>query len=308
MMKLKNSEALKDAQCGMCDKKTLECLYWAYDKNYGTTDERFMIVKCPNCNVVQTYPQPFVEKVEQYYPDQYFTNKSVEKYFVDNNVDKFQSDKVRKIKKYRASGRLLDIGCGVGYFVKAAMLSGYDVFGIEISSLATELGKKHGMLSITSGDFLSHPFEKDSFDIITLWHVFEHLPHPQKVLKKIYHVLRSQGLLVIAVPNFSSIQANFFREKWYHLEIPRHLFHYTPISLTRVVEEEGFSVNEINHFCREHNGSGILGSFMRISPPGESFVHKFVRKTIGVFSTNIVAWIESSISRGGTFELFAIKK
>jgi hypothetical protein len=126
-------------------------------------------------------------------------------------------------------------------------------------------------------------------------------------LLKIHGLLRPNGILVISVPNIVSVQARIFRRRWYHLDVPRHLFHYSPESLTKILNMDNFHVDKIFHHSSEHNYAGILGSVMRISPPGESFIHKLIRKTIATFFARVLATLETSCCGGGTFTVVARK-
>ncbi|MBM2842116.1 MAG: class SAM-dependent methyltransferase [Bacteroidetes bacterium] len=92
-----------------------------------------------------------------------------------------------------------------------------------------------------------------------------------------------------------------------NVDVPRHLFHYTPETLRVLVESVGFKTMEINFFSREHNWAGILGSVMRLNPPNESFIHKAVRKLIGAPVARCAAYLEATTGRGGTMELYARK-
>jgi 2-polyprenyl-3-methyl-5-hydroxy-6-metoxy-1,4-benzoquinol methylase len=307
----KNLALKKDATsnklCGICGSEWVEHQFWTYDRNWRTTNEQFAIVKCRSCKVCQTYPQPLPDHLNKYYPELYYPIGESSKRYYNKFIRRFQLEKIKKIKRFCPSGRILDIGCGVGFFIKEAIEADYEAEGIEFSELAAKIGRERWNLKIISGDFLSYPFKENMFDVVTLWHVFEHLYQPIDVLKKVYKILCPGGLLVIAAPNISSIQAHLFKGKWYHLEVPRHLFHYSPQSLLSLVEKYGFKVLAIDYYSSEHNGAGILGSIMQLSPPNESFIHKAFRKLVGIKIANALAWIESGFHRGGTFNLFAIK-
>ncbi|MBI1806091.1 MAG: methyltransferase domain-containing protein, partial [Ignavibacteria bacterium] len=138
--------------------------------------------------------------------------------------------------------------------------------------------------------------------------VFEHLHEPQAALKKFSAMIKPGGLLAIAVPNFQSIQARVFRCKWFHLDVPRHLYHYSPPVLRTMVTAAGFKVVDVNFFSPEHNWAGISESLLRTGGNGESFVHKAVRKLVVTPFSKPIAWLEAALGRGGTFELYAVKQ
>jgi SAM-dependent methyltransferase len=261
-------------------------------------------MKCKACGVGQTIPLPDFTELSQYYPPLYYPTGSASEKYYQNYIERFQKDKIKQIQAYHRTGKLLDIGCGVGHFIRTALSQGYEAEGVEFSEVAADLGRERWNLRIVTGDFLDKQFVPESFDIITMWQVLEHLRKPREVLLKIHSILKSNGVLVIAVPNFASIQAKLFRSRWYHLDVPRHLFHYSPESLTNILDKCNFQIDNIDHHSSEHNYAGILGSVMRISPPGESFIHKLIRKTVATSFSRVLAKLETSISRGGTFTAF----
>lgn len=293
--------------CGICGSELVVQKFTASDRNFTTTNRIFNIMECNACGVGQTLPLPDFAELSQYYPPIYYpTGAASEKYY-QNYIERFQIDKLKKIQAYHQTGKLLDIGCGVGHFIRKALSQGYEAEGVEFSEAAADVGRKRWNLRIVSGDFLDKQFVPESFDIITMWQVLEHLRQPREVLLKIHSLLKPNGVFVIAVPNFASIQAKLFRSRWYHLDVPRHLFHYSPESLTKILDNCNFHIDKIDHHSSEHNYAGILGSVMRISPPGESFIHKLIRKTVATYFARGVAKLETSICRGGTFTVFARK-
>jgi 2-polyprenyl-3-methyl-5-hydroxy-6-metoxy-1,4-benzoquinol methylase len=252
-------------------------------------------------------PELSLDQLGRYYPDAYYS--------LDENIQMeasrvsrlFRNDRMNRIRRYVLSGKLLDIGSGTGMFLKTAREHGFEVHGLEISKSAATFGGSTWGLDIKQGNLQDSILPPDQYDVVTLWHVFEHLHEPLVVAKQLYDLTKPKGLLVIAVPNFASVQAHLFRGHWFHLDVPRHLFHHTPKSITTIVEAAGFKTVGMNFFSREHNWAGILGSVMRLSPPRERFVHKAVRKLIGVPLTKSVAFLEAMTGRGGTLEIYARK-
>jgi len=219
-----------------------------------------------------------------------------------------QQDKIGLVRRNRTTGRLLDVGAGVGLFVREAIDAGYDAHGLEISAQAVETGIAALKVPLTCGDFLTTEMSAADYDMVTFWHVFEHLADPRAILAKVHHILRPSGKVIIAVPNFDSMQSRVFRSRWYHIDVPRHLFHYTPRTLGVVVEQSGFWLEDVQYGWRDHDRAGILGSIMRLSPPGESLVHKSVRKIAGMPIAGALARLESSMHSGGAFALVATKE
>ena len=179
---------------------------------------------------------------------------------------------------------------------------------IEVSHEAVEFGRREGARTLMEGDFLVSPFAEESFDVVTLWHVLEHLPRPVETLKKIRGLLTPSGLLVIALPNFNSIQARVFRGRWYHLEVPRHLYHFTPGVLRNLLEKEGFDVRAEYQRSSEHNWAGILGSIVPLSPANGSVSGRLARRVAGRPASRALAALETAFRRGGTFTLVSTPK
>jgi 2-polyprenyl-3-methyl-5-hydroxy-6-metoxy-1,4-benzoquinol methylase len=252
-------------------------------------------------------PRLSFDKLGRYYPNEYYSLGDNLKVEASKASILFRQDRIHRIRRYVTAGRLIDIGSGTGMFLKTARENGFDVQGLEISKDAATFGGTTWGLDIKQGSLHDSVFPPNQYDVVTLWHVFEHLHDPLVAAKQLYDLTKPGGLLVIAVPNFASIQAYLFGAQWFHLDVPRHLFHHTPKSIKMIVEATGFKTVEVNFFSREHNWAGILGSVMRLSPPHETFVHKAVRKLMGIPVTRSIAFLEAMVGRGGTMELYAKK-
>lgn len=283
-------------ECGYCHNGTVTKLWHATDTNRRTAEREFLVVRCSACHLVQTIPQPAPDEMSQFYPGVYYPTASAA-----DALRGFQLDKLRLVQRFHRSGRLLDVGAGIGLFVREASAAGFDAEGIEISRQAVEHGRTAFAVRLTAGDLLDAQLSPSSFAVVTLWHVLEHLRNPRAVLQTALRLLRPDGRLFVAVPNIESFQARCFRSRWYHLDVPRHLFHYSPGTLTKVLADCGFAVEAMIHRSREHNFAGILGSIMRLSIPDESIVHKSVRKLIAAPLATGLAAVESALTHGGTF-------
>jgi hypothetical protein len=125
------------------------------------------------------------------------------------------------------------------------------------------------------------------------------------MLATVHRLLRKDGVLVLTVPNFASLQARIFRARWYHLEVPRHLYHFDPVSLRRLLDRQGFRVDRERHDSAEHNWAGILGSIMPLTPEKNAALGRAGRKLIGRPVARAVAALETGLRSGGTFALIA---
>ncbi len=193
--------------------------------------EVFSIYNCSGCGLGYTTPQP--NDLKKYYDRSYYGNRHgfTEKYCI-----KRRSKIVSSTIKNGKGKKLLDIGCGDGSFIKSLKTTGWNVSGTEINpdyDLFNNLAVKEKI-----EDFAG----SEPFDCITMWHTLEHMPDTKKVFTGIYSLLAPNGKLIIAVPNKKSIQARLFKNKWLHLDVPRHIYHFDADSLKCCLKSNGFII------------------------------------------------------------------
>jgi len=225
--------------------------------------DRFSIVQCRTCRIAITFPVIPSDEMGRYYPPAYYGtgNRRFNPLF-EWLVTIFRRRRVRKIERFVAKGRALDIGCGRGITLRQLKEDGWEVSGVEISETAAAQARSVLGDTIFVGDVLDAPWRSDSFDVINIWHVLEHLPDPTAVLAKSRTLLRPGGLLVVAVPNFESFQARFAGRQWFHLDVPRHYWHFGEKNLRALLEERGFAIQETSHFSLEQNPYGWIQSLL----------------------------------------------
>ena len=292
-------------ECGICGGTAGEFLFSSRDFNFQTTDESFSVVRCSACGTSQTVPRPPEDTLGRFYPPSYYPAGGYDQSYYRRRIEPSQRDKLGIVRRFRSSGTLLDVGCGAGFFVREASKAGFSAQGVEFSHEAVDFGMREGGIRITEGDLLDAQFPDSSFDIVTLWHVLEHLPRPVEALKRIRALLKPGGVLVIAVPNFDSVQARVFRGRWYHLEVPRHLYHFTPGSLRRLLDAGGFDVLAEYQRSPEHNWAGILGSLVPLVATNGSYAGRVARLVAGRPLARGAAALETAFHRGGTFTLIS---
>lgn len=293
--------------CGICGRTPLRELFLATDTNFRTTGESFLVARCPQCGVAQTVPRPPSDEMGRYYPPAYYPTSELDAGRYDRQIGRYQRTKVEHLRRHCRSGKILDVGCGMGYFLREAAQRGYGTKGVEISAEAAALGRSRFGLDIQTGDLDSVQLPDAAFDAVTFWQSLEHLHAPADALRKAHRLLVRGGILAVAVPNMASVQASLFGPRWYHLEVPRHLYHFDPASLGALAEACGFRVLEVRYGSAEHDWAGILGSIMPLSPAGEPRLLRALRKGVGAPLARSLAFIESSAHRGATFELFAAR-
>jgi len=154
--------------------------------------------------------------------------------------------------------RILDVGCGAGAFLNSLRTDkGCEVYGVDISEAALREAKSSFGLDIFKGTITEAPFPAAHFDIITAWWYLEHISDPQTTIAKISSLLKQNGHCIIGVPNSESFNAKHFKDKWYHLDCPRHLCIWTPRAITRLLENHGLVVTRTIY---DKTPWGLLGS------------------------------------------------
>jgi SAM-dependent methyltransferase len=149
--------------------------------------------------------------------------------------------RVETLAEYKTSGVLLDLGCSAGGFLAGMKNSTWKLYGIEMSDAMAKSAQARSGAEIFVGDILDAPFPRECFDAITCFHVFEHLYQPRDVLEKVFEWLKPGGVFYTMMPNIDSAGFHIFRSYWYALELPRHLFHFSPKSLQKLAESVGFN-------------------------------------------------------------------
>ncbi len=202
-------------------------------KDHFLTQEEFEI-KENACGILETTPQPLKENLSHYYQSEhYISHTDSKKSIFDRLYQKAKKinlkGKKRLVEKHKKEGRLLDYGCGVGDFLNT-MKNHFHGEGIEPNPNACKIAQEKTKLTITSNTDLS-VFENEHFDVITLWHVLEHIPNLKEVSEELKRILKEDGVLIIAVPNHKSFDATYYKEFWAAYDVPRHLWHFSKESM-----------------------------------------------------------------------------
>ena len=214
-------------------------------KDEFLTKEEFDIFECPKCGLLFTEPRPNPETMGRYYQsDEYYSHQQNKKGFVPRLYEFVKSfnikNKVEIATDGLRPGRLLDIGCGVGDFLVGVQQKGWEVVGIEPSVDAKNIAESRlGFRPLAPAD--SQKLLSASFDVITLWHVLEHVDDLKTQTSEIARLLKPDGRLVIALPNYQSFDCQYFKEKWAAWDVPRHLNHFSEETLSRMLVSTGFS-------------------------------------------------------------------
>lgn len=235
-------------------------------------DDRYCLARCKACGLVATFPPVPASEIGRYYPETYYgENNRRFNPLMERMIVYFRARRAKAIEAYIPRGRILDVGCGRGILPALMRDRGWDAHGLEFSEIAARNARDELRIPMFVGDFLQSPYPDDSFDCVVLWHVLEHLEDPAAALRKARRILRSGGLLVIAVPNFDSLQARWSGRHWFHLDVPRHYHHFGLEVLRQLLEKNGFSIADVSHFSSEQNLYGWIQSLLnRLGLPHNS--------------------------------------
>ena len=230
--------------CPVCGSEKLILFLSCVD--YTVSKEMFQIFKCENCSFKFTNPRPAANEIGKYYQSQDYISHSNSKKGILNKL--YQSirkitisQKLNIIKKYVSRGTLLDVGCGTGEFLNFCKTQGWHTSGIEPDNNARIYAKETYGLTIHDEDFIKIIPAK-SFDVISLWHVLEHVYNLNDRIVDLKQIVKDSGLIIIAVPNNTSLDANYYKEYWAAYDLPRHLYHFTQQTLTQLFEKHGLKL------------------------------------------------------------------
>ena len=253
---------INQIHCSLC-KSELKTIFTT--KDYLVSGEKFDIVECSNCRLRMTNPFPDKEKIGNYYEsDAYISHAEESKGIFDsiyNMVRSYMLGRKRKIVENSSGikqGSLLDIGCGAGHFLSSLKENGWDVKGVDASQKARELVKSQFDIDVITPE---NWFNSDeTYDIITCWHSLEHVYDPWVYLEKIKTQLSVDGVLIVASPNYESTDGNKYGADWAAYDTPRHLYHFTPISMEKIMFNNEFLINEIHRMAFDAFYVSILSS------------------------------------------------
>lgn len=234
--------------CIICGSDKKIALWKARDRLHHI-DGTFQLVRCTKCGLVYLSPRPSLNEMVYHYPPDYAPYARVGQGSFLRRLDvAFGIGKrCRAVNHLRTSGRILDIGCASGHFLLSMKALGWETYGVELNEYAAHRAKEHG-LEVFCGEVEAAQFERDTFDVVTLWDVIEHLHSPKSTLSEINRILKKDGLLVVSTPDVGSLDANIFGRYWAGLDSPRHLFLFSAQTLSLLLQELGFEILQSKYF------------------------------------------------------------
>lgn len=218
-------------------------------KDYMITKEEFIIVKCNNCDFCFTNPIPSIDEIGRYYKSEEYVSHSSSKKGIINSIYNLVRNytlgkKVKLIKSVSNGKQLLDVGAGTGHFLNRCSENSFVVEGLEPDEDARAFAKSSFDIKLRPLEDLNN-IRENSKDIITMWHVLEHVYNLNADFSTLVKVLKSDGKLIIAVPNRNSFDAQFYKNQWAAYDLPRHLYHFTKKDISSFADKHGMRLEKV---------------------------------------------------------------
>lgn len=260
-------------QCPICSCATSTIALSATD--HTVSQERFTIRRCDDCGFHFTSPRPDQNSIGKYYlSEDYISHAAKAAGLKDRIYHRVRRRAIRSkhklIQQHHATGSVLDVGCGTGDFLSYLKGNNYSTMGVEVSPDARALAEAKGLKVAATLDAIP---ASEKFDVITLWHVLEHVPDPRHTLEQLHVRCSEDALLVIAVPDHSSWDREHYGEKWAAWDVPRHLSHFRRADMKRLFEGTGFEpiatknmwfdAPYVSILSEQYRGTGSLVSLIK---------------------------------------------
>jgi SAM-dependent methyltransferase len=254
-----------ELKCPMCGGQRIDTVFRA------TTG--YDVVQCAECRLAftdaRTAPPP-----EELYPHFEQTDTAAQR-SARSALSVFQLQRAHVVERLMPRGRLLDYGAGSGAFARFMSTRGFDCVGLEPFSLGVTTSEPN--LQLVRAPLAKAKETVGTFDVITMWHVLEHVETPVELLATLKSMLNPGGVLIVSVPNFASWQSQVFKGGWFHLDPPRHLLHFEHATLVDCLKRAGLTAAEETPFLPEYGTSGWIQSALNLTLPHKNFLYEWVK-------------------------------
>lgn len=220
--------------CPVCEDKDFKRLF---------SKDGLEFIKCRSCGLVYINPQPADNEISALYSEDYYkpwgldTDSSV---VSEMKIATFD-DKLTMVERFIKKGRILDIGCATGFFLEAAKRKGWDVFGVEISPYSAAIAQERfGKDRVFNGPLEAASYKDGFFDVVFMSDLVEHVKDLDLFLKEVFRIVKVKGIIAIVTPNIESLSYRIMRKLWPHLKM-EHLYYFSPSTMKRLLEREGFN-------------------------------------------------------------------
>ncbi len=230
--------------CPICQSKNI---HKSFDvKDYFLTQEKFSVWHCKDCDLSFTNPRPEDKNLGKYYESpEYLSHDTTSSgatgrlYKLLRNINIKRKYKI--VSEHIGAGKILDIGCGTGELLSYFQKQNWECVGVEPNALARKFAQTHYRLKVEAEPGLQF-MPTDSFDIISMWHVLEHVSDINERMERVKQLLKKEGFLIVALPNLSSWDAGFYEAYWAGLDVPRHLSHFSPVAFTNLAKKHDLQI------------------------------------------------------------------
>lgn len=315
----------EEPACNLCNSPDREYLW--RDMTYWEYSGVFQIARCKQCGLIYLCPRPKIDEIGKYYLQKNYFGRNIEntegKYDDLKKREKTYGEIYQIILKTKKIGNILDIGAGTGIFLSKFSDLGWKTDGTELNDKAIKYAKNKYNVLLKKGDFLNIRFKEKSFDVITLNGALEHLYDPQGALRKIYKLLKTDGMILFTIPNVESVGNKIFGKNWFPWQPPRHLYHFSPKTAMSMLKKANFKNINIKHNYWLQNYYILFQSLRYSMSPkfrtkksgglqNNNFNRKFslkieIGKFLGICFALVIGIIEPWVRRGEVMIVYANK-
>ncbi len=236
---------LHDNPCNLCGSE---------QRHPYCPENGLRLVQCEDCGLVYVNPRPDPHELYALYGETYFRNEQsgvvgYTNYLKDEaNIRKTFAGRLKRISRFIKPGKLLDVGCAAGFFLDEARKIGWQVQGLDVSSFAVRYAAEHFGVDVQPGSLTDLNYPANSYDLISMWDVIEHVPDPKAYIRRAAKLLKQDGLLVMATPDVGSIPARVTGKRWVGYKLSEeHVYYFSARTLGKMLAEEGFDVIDVRH-------------------------------------------------------------
>jgi SAM-dependent methyltransferase len=326
---------MKHIPCEVCGSNCHRFLFEGWDRVFGVPG-RFNVVQCGVCGLIFINPQPGPEMLKPFYPDVYYASnpshyreyswlrRNVLETYLGYGSPAKKSQPIDALKRiwlyplkmrYRhlipfvEGGKILDIGCGNGTELFKLKAMGWEAYGVEMDGQASDRARGHG-IKVHTGDLFGANYPDRFFHVVRMSFVLEHLPNPRETLKEVRRILADRGRVYISIQNAGSLHYRLFGQRWFSLDVPRHLFSFSPETINRLLSSLDL---ELKSIWFESGTRSFLASLQHIlndryqRGPGYSASQAVVKSRILRTISYPICWTADRLGWGDLMNLEVVK-
>jgi 2-polyprenyl-3-methyl-5-hydroxy-6-metoxy-1,4-benzoquinol methylase len=233
--------------CPVCKSSDIESSLLV--KDFSVSGKEFAVWTCQVCSLRFTQDAPIIEEIGDYYQSEQYISHTDSRQGIIHKlyhlVRTYTLQKKRALIRRvsgRTAGNVLDIGCGTGGFLNVMKDAGWNTVGLEPNETARKTAASKGLDVYNSDDLFTL---KQKFQVITMWHVLEHVHELHRYINRIATLLEHEGVFIVAVPNYTANDQLAYQQYWAAYDVPRHLYHFSPASMKTLAEKHGFTIEKM---------------------------------------------------------------